>query len=173
MDTSELAAAYQAVLDLAAQAAGPAEAAGRPERPGSGVSAEAAGGDAWRPGDVLAHLIVNDRLLCRAVRSVLEGAAQPYDNADAVELAELRALGDDLGGTAGLADRLQASSRELLELAGRLDEAQAATRLPVRILDGDVLRLDRPVPVAALLATQARVHLPNHRRQLAELLELP
>ena len=154
MDTSELEAAYRSVLDLAARGTG---ASG----PGDG--------EAWGPDDVLAHLILNDRLLARAVRSVLEGGAQSYDNVDAVELAELRALGERLGGTAGLIGELEASSRELLDLAGRLDEAQAAAPLPVRILDGDELRVDRPLPVASLLAIQARLHLPMHEDQLSEL----
>jgi hypothetical protein len=161
MDTSELEAAYRAVLDLAGRVAD------RPEAPGP------AGGQAWGPGDVLAHLIVNDRLLTRAVRSVLEGAAAPYDNADAVELAELRALGEGLGGPAGLVGGLRASSRELLELAGRLDEAQATTPVPVHILDGDQVRVDQPLPVAGLLRIQARRHLPMHEEQLSELLGPP
>jgi len=161
MDTSELEAAYRAVLDLAVRVPD------RPEAP------DPADGQAWGPGDVLAHLIVNDRLLTRALRSVLEGAAAPYDNADAVELAELRALGQGLGGPAGLVGGLQASSRELLELAGRLDEAQATTPVPVHILDGDQVRVDQPLPVAGLLRIQARRHLPMHEEQLSELLGRP
>jgi len=167
MDTSELEAAYRAVLDLAATS-GPGS---RPDPPAGGADRAADGSDqAWRPQDVLAHLVLNDRLLARAVRSVLEGAAQPYDNAAAVDLADLRDLGERLGGTAGLIGALEASSRELLELAGRLDQAQADTPLPARILDGDELRVDRPLPVAGLLTIQARAHLPMHRRQLSELL---
>jgi len=162
MDTSELEAAYRSVLDLAARAAG----AG----PGPG-SAGAGDGEAWRPDDVLAHLVLNDRLLARAVRSVLDGTAQPYDNLDAIELGELRALTRDLGDTAGLIGGLEASSREVVELAGRLDEARAATAVPVRILDGDQLRVDGPLPVASLLNIQARRHLPMHEAQLGELLE--
>jgi hypothetical protein len=163
MDTSELEAAYRPVLELAARAAGPGQGPGPPDDDGL----------AWGPDDVLAHLIINDRLLARAVRSVLEGTAEPYDNLDAIELAELRALAGELGGPARLADGLAASSRELLELAGRLDEAQAATRLPVRIVDNGEVFIDRPIPVAGLLATQARAHLPMHQRQLSELLGLP
>ena len=159
MDTSELEAAYRRVLDLARSAAGP--------------WADAGDDGGWRPGDVLAHLILNDRLLARAVRSVLEGAAQPYDNLDAIEVAELRAVADRHGGTAGLIGELEASSRELLELAGRLDEAQAASEVPVRILDGDVLRVDQPLPVASLLTIQARRHLPMHTGQLGALLGRP
>jgi hypothetical protein len=171
MDTSELEAAYRAVLDLATVAAG------SPVDPPAGGDQEAGGdreGDEeWGPGDVLAHLIVNDRLLNRAVRSILAGAPEPYDNVDAVELAELRAQGTALGGVTGLAGELEASSRELTDLAARLDEAQAATPLPARILDGDNLRLDRPTPISALLAIQARAHLPMHLRQLSELMGPP
>ena len=163
MDTTELEAAYRAVLDLAAA----------PE-PGTGPAA-AAGGDnqAWRVQDVLAHLVLNDRLLARAVRSILDGAAQPYDNAEAIDPAQLRDLGERLGGTAGLIGALEASSRELLELAGRLDQAQGDTVLPARIVDGDETRVDRPMPVAGLLTIQAQTHLPMHQRQLGELLGRP
>jgi hypothetical protein len=164
MDTSELEAAYRSVLDLAARGAG--------DGPGPGAAGPG-GGEAWGPDDVLAHLVLNDRLLARAVRSVLDGDAQPYDNLDAIGQAELRALGRDLGDTAGLIGGLEASSRELLGLAGRLDEAQAATPVPVRILDGDQLRVDNPLPVRSLLNIQARRHLPMHEEQLRELLEPP
>jgi hypothetical protein len=164
METSELEAAYRSVLDLAARAAtgGPG-----PGSPGAGD------GEAWGPDDVLAHLVLNDRLLARAVRSVLDGTAQPYDNLDAIELAQLRVLTRDLGDTAGLIGGLEASSRELMALAGRLDEAQAATSVPVRILDGDRLFVDKPLPVGSLLDIQARRHLPMHTEQLRELLERP
>jgi len=161
MDTSELEAAYRSVLDLAARGPGAA---------GAGPAAGTGDGEAWAPDDVLAHLILNDRLLARAVRSVLDGTAEPYDNLDAIAPAELRALTRDLGDTAGLIGALEASSRELLDLAGRLDEAQGATRVPVRILDGDVLRVDNPLPVTGLLNIQARRHLPMHEAQLSELL---
>ena len=162
MDTSELEAAYRSVLDLAASGAG--------DGPGA---PDAGDGEAWRPGDVLAHLVLNDRLLARAVRSVLAGTAQPYDNLDAIDVAELRSLTRDLGDTAGLIGGLEASSRELMDLAGRLDEAQAATPVPVRILDGDQLVVDNPLPVRSLLNIQARRHLPMHQAQLSELLGPP
>ncbi len=163
MDTGELEAAYRAVLDLAATG---------PDHPASDGAGRSAAGDkrAWRAQDVLAHLVLNDRLLARAVRSVLEGAARPYDNAHAIDLAELRDLGERLGGTGGLVSALEASRRELLELAGRLDQPQGDTPLPARIVDGDQTRVDQPLPVARLLTIQARAHLPIHQRQLAELL---
>jgi hypothetical protein len=160
MDTTDLEAAYRSVLDLAARGTGDG-----PEAPDAGS------GEAWRPDDVLAHLVLNDRLLARAVRSVLDGTAQPYDNLDAIDVAELRSLTRDLGDTAGLIGGLESSSRELLDLAGRLDEAQAATPVPVRILDGDQLVVDNPLPVRSLLNIQARRHLPMHEAQLRELLE--
>jgi hypothetical protein len=163
MDTSELEAAYRSVLDLAGRVA-PAGSPG----PGGGSGAEDI--EAWGPDDVLAHLVLNDRLLARAVRSVLDGSSLPYDNLDAIDVAALRSLGRDLGGTGGLTAELEATSRALVDLAGRLDEAQAATPVPVRILDGDQLRVDNPLPVASLLNIQARRHLPMHEVQLSELL---
>jgi hypothetical protein len=159
MDTSELEMAYRSVLDLAKGSAG--------------SWADAGDDEGWRPDDVLAHLIVNDRLLARAVRSVLDGAARPYDNLDAIEVAELRAVTERHGGAGGLIAELEASSRELLDLAGRLDDRQGACAVPVRILDGEVLRVDQPLPVASLLTIQARRHLPMHTEQLNALLGRP
>ena len=169
MDTSELEAAYRSVLDLASGETGPG-AAGAGTDPGTAGGGD---GEVWGPDDVLAHLVLNDRLLARAVRSVMDGTAQPYDNLDAIDVAELRALTTDLGDTARLIGGLEASSRELMDLAGRLDEAQAATPVPVRILDGDRLVVDNPLPVRSLLNIQARRHLPMHEAQLRELLEPP
>ena len=166
MDTSELEAAYRSVLDLAARGA----RAGSPGSPGAGSGSGAGDGEAWEPDDVLAHLVLNDRLLARAVRSVLDGNAQPYDNLDAIEPARLRELTGGLGDSAGLIGELESSSRELMDLAGRLDEAQAATEVPVRIVDGDRLFVDNPLPVGRLLDIQARRHLPMHEAQLSELL---
>jgi len=169
MDTTELEAAYRAVLDLAAT---PGSGPGA-DRGSEGAGRSAGGGEeVWEAHEVLAHLVLNDRLLARAVRSVLDGAAQPYDNAEAIDPAQLRELSERLG-TAGLVGALEASSRELLELAGRLDQAQGDTRLPVMIVDGGEVFLDRPVPVAQLLGIQARAHLPMHERQLGELLGRP
>jgi hypothetical protein len=170
MDTSELEAAYRSVLDLAARSTGTGPGPASPDAGDGPGSAAAGDGEAWGPDDVLAHLILNDRLLARAVRSVLDGTAQPYDNLDAVDLAELRALGRELGGTAGLLAALEASGRELVDLAGRLDEARGASPVPVRIFDGDQLRVDGPLPVAGLLGIQARRHLPMHEAQLSELM---
>ena len=65
METSELETAYRAVLDLAASGPG-----SRPD-PADGTGPAAGGAEeAWRVEDVLAHLVLNDRLLARAVRSV-------------------------------------------------------------------------------------------------------
>ena len=164
MDTTELEAAYRAVLDLA----GPVADRGSDE-PGRSAGG---GEEAWEADEVLAHLVLNDRLLARAVRSVLDGAAQPYDNAEAIDPARLRELSERLA-TAELIRALEASSRELVELAGRLDQPQGDTQLPVMIVDGGEVFLDRPVPVAQLLGIQARAHLPMHERQLGKLLGRP
>ncbi|HEV7887448.1 MAG TPA: hypothetical protein VGO92_07810 [Acidimicrobiales bacterium] len=145
MDTASLESAYQRILDLAAH--------------GSFTTPP----DDWGPDMVLAHLTVNDELLIGAVRQVLAGEEEAsYDNAAGTDDAALAQLGP----WPALIDRLQTSSRQLVDLASQLTDGLEDRAIPVHIVDGGEVAVDQPLPIGRLLSIHAEVHLPSHLSQL-------
>jgi hypothetical protein len=116
----------------------------------------------WGADMVLAHLAVNDGLLIAAVRSVLAGEPAPYDNAEATNDELLRAQGP----RPALIDRLQTSSRQLVDVASQLMDGLDAVEIPVHIADGGQTAVDGPMAIGRLLEIHATVHLPGHLSQL-------
>jgi hypothetical protein len=148
MDTAPLESVYQRILGLAEQ--------------GTFTVPE----DDWGAELVLAHLTVNDGLLIAAMRAVL--AHEPevrYDNADAVDEGNLRAQGP----LSSLIDRLQTSSRQLVDVASQLTDGLEATEIDVHLLDGGEVVVDQPMPVGRLIEIHGAVHLPSHLSQLEQL----
>ena len=149
MDTASLESAYQRILDLAEH--------------GEFGEFGAANRDDWTPDMVLAHLAVNDELLIAAVRAVLAHEADAsYDNATATDDDLLRRQGP----WPALIDRLQTSSRQLIDVASQLTDGLEGVELPVRIADGGQVALDGPLAIGRLLDIHASVHLPSHLSQL-------
>lgn len=147
MDTSSLESAYRQILDLAEQC----EFADPP--------------DGWGADMVLAHLAVNDGLLLTAARAVLAREEASYDNADAIDDALLA----DQGPRAAIIDRLQTSSRQLVDVASQLTDGLDAVEVPVHIVDDGKVVVDQPLPISQLLEIHATMHLQGHLAQLQEL----
>src|SRR3954447_17068908 len=123
----------------------------------------------WNAEQVVAHLTANDDLLLAVTLEILDGSDAAYDNAPAVDGTRLNALAAECGGMNGVIDRLRSTSQRLVDAAARLDDAQCATMLHVKIVDSGEVRLDQPIPIGGLLQTQATFHLPNHLQQLRDL----
>jgi hypothetical protein len=153
MDTTELEAAYRHLIETAR-----AEPFRAPADAGE-----------WPAELHIAHVIANDRLLAATTALVLAGAPARYDNA----AAGIDSYLSEIGRAAGSHDALVATMRqcglELVLLARRLTEEQASTPVHTRILDGDVTRIDAPLPWAGVLNTHAQVHLPDHTAALRAL----
>ena len=147
MDTSSLESAYKQILDLAEQ----------------GEFADPA--DGWGVEMVLAHLAVNDGLLLTVARAVLAHEETSYDNADAIDDAALAAEGP----RPALIDRLQTSSRQLIDVASQLTDGLEAVEVPVRIVDDGKVVVDQPLPIGRLLEIHGTMHLQGHLAQLEEL----
>jgi hypothetical protein len=153
MDTAELEAAYRHLIETA--------------RPESFRAPADAGG--WPAELHIAHVIANDRLLTATTALVLAGAPARYDNVAAVEETYLAEIGRAAGSHDALVATMRQCGLELVLVARRLDEQQAATPVPTRIVDGDVTRVDAPLPWAGVLNTHAQVHLPEHAAALQAL----
>lgn len=150
MDTTALEAAYRELLEVA-RAGGfrpPADTA------------------AWPAELRLAHVAATDRLLAAATAEVLAGAQTSYDNRPATRAAYLSEIGRAAGGFGGLVETVRRCGLELVLLARRLGEREAATPVATRIFDGDVVRVDAPLPWSGVLNTHAEVHLPAHAAAL-------
>jgi hypothetical protein len=153
MNTDALRSNYQAVVDAAtAGGFGPPPV------------------DEWNAEQIIAHLTANDDLLVATTTDLLAGRPVSYDNALAIDTDRLSALVDECGGRDGVIERLRTSSTRLVELAEQIDDDLASTMLPVHILDGTIVQVDQPLPIAALFGAQALVHLPAHLKQLESLL---
>jgi hypothetical protein len=151
--TEPLESAYRTLLDMLRTASfrSPADAAD------------------WDAELVLAHLAANDRLLAATTAALLADDAPAYDNAAATREVGLHALARAAGDWNGLVATVRQSGLELVLLARQLDSVTAATAVPTRIIDGDVVRVDAAVPWSGVLNTHAEVHLPSHISQLRAL----
>ncbi len=152
MDTSSLEAGYDEVL--AAAAAG--EFSPPLERE-------------WSAEQVLAHLVVSDRLLRGVTEELLAGGRPAYDNADALDERELAKVASGAGDLDGLVHLLRRSAQELVKLAAELDERLAATEVPARIVEAGEVGIDQLMRWEDVLELHARVHLPSHAAELHEL----
>lgn len=154
MDTATLEAAYRRLIDLA--------------RPG-GFRAPADSSD-WSAELVLAHVVATDRMLSATTAEVLAGGEHArYDNRPATREAYLLEIGRAAADWDGLVSVARQCGLELVMLARRLTEAQAATPVPTCICDGDEVRIDAPMPWSGVLHTHAEVHLPGHIERLEAL----
>ena len=119
----------------------------------------------WQAEVVVAHVTANDRLIAAHIAEALAGGSPSYDNRPATRERYLGAIIAAARDWNGLIESARRSSREVLDLATALGE-EGRVPHPTLILDGDTVQVDEPVPILALLAAQARVHLPAHAAQL-------
>lgn len=153
MDTTALEAAYRRLLDVA--------------RPGG--FRPPADASAWPAEHVLAHVVATDRLLAATTAEILAGAQPRYDNHPATREALLVDIGRAAGGWDGLVTTVRQCGLELVLLARRLTDEQAATATPVRIVEDGEVRVDAPLPWSGVLHTHAEVHLPERTAALEAL----
>ena len=123
----------------------------------------------WDAELIVAHLIANDGLLAAALGEALAGHSPTYDNHPACDVDGLSRIVAAVGGVDALVDQLRSTSSLVIDLASKLDDAQLATMIPTRIVDGDIVQVDQPLALGAILRAQTALHLPSHRDQLAAL----
>lgn len=158
MDTTTLEAAYRDLLAVARTG-------------GFRPPADSAG---WPAELRLAQVAATDRLLAAATAEVLAGAQARYDHRPATRTDYLSEIGRAAGGFDGLVETVRRCGLELVLLARRLGDREAATPVPTRIFesgtgDAAAVRVDGPLPWAGVLNTHAEVHLPEHAAALQAL----
>ena len=153
MDTSALDRSYRQFL----QTAGPG---------GFPPPADTA---AWNADQVVASVIAGDRLLAATTAQLIDGGPATYTNAAAFVAPYLDEIGRAAGDWPGLVAHARQCALEFVMLARRLDDAQLATPVQVRVMDADQVRVEGPVPWSGVLATHAEVYLPERVAQLEAL----
>jgi hypothetical protein len=157
METSTLETAYRQLLEVA----------------GAGGFRPPADSSGWTAEQHLAHVAATDRLLVAATVEVLGGRPVRYDNTPATSLGYLATIGRAAGDHERLVATVRQTGLELVLLARKLDDALGATAVPTRILDGELVKVDAPLPWVATLKTHAEVHLPERIAALRALRQDP
>ena len=152
MDTDDLRRAYTEFLEAAR--------AGRFVPPDHG---------AWSAEMVLAHVIIGDRLIAEAAGRVMAGVPTSFDNLASQSEPYLQSVVEAAGGWDGLVAAVQRTADELIALANRLTDAQAATPIAARITSDNAVLFDATVPLSTLVRVPAAMHLRQHAQQLAAL----
>ena len=83
--------------------------------------------------------------------------------------SELQPILDADPDVRSLIDDARRSSSDVVGLAEQMSEDVAALAFQTNIMDGDIVQVDGPVPLAGLLGAQVRVHLPLHTAQIEAL----
>lgn len=123
----------------------------------------------WSAEQIVAHVAVNDSLLCAATEAVLGGHSRPYYNHDSIDEEQLNAVIKDYPDLASLTVLVRAGGQRLCQLAERLDADRAVTPVHTHIRDGAVVRVDQLLPWARVIGLHRRLHLPAHANQLRAL----
>lgn len=150
MDLTQLSQAYAQLV---------AESEMGPGRPAPGTE--------WRAEIVLAHVIVNDRVLMGAACDLLDGLGAVIDNRSTQSLAYLEAVAGAAQSWTGLVATVSQSAREVIAVMASLGPELFSRPLPTRLIDAGVVQVDRPMSLEELLGIHASFHLPSHIRQLA------
>jgi uncharacterized protein YciI len=123
----------------------------------------------WPAELVAAHVARNNNLIAEAAERVAAGEQPAYDNAAAVDEANLRSYAAEVGGIPGLAQAIEASARRLSLARLALDETHRSYPLPVVIRDSGRVVEEGPVPIARFIEGNASFHLDIHLEQLRSL----
>jgi hypothetical protein len=153
MDTADLRAAYDRFLASAMSSA-------------NCVAADDAG---WTVAMVVAHVATNDRLIAAHLRRAMAGEPTAYDNRSVYRASELQPILDAAPDVRSQIDDVRRTSSDVVGLAEQMSEDVAALAFQTNIMDGEIVQVDGPVPLAGLLGAQVRVHLPLHAAQIEAL----
>ena len=127
----------------------------------------------WSAEMVLAHVIVSDRLIAQAAGRVMAGMPSSFDNLTSQSEPYLQTIVDAASSWEGLVAAVEHTAAEVIALAERLTDEQAAMPIASKVVSDGAVVIDRTVPVAGLLRVIADGHLRMHRLQLSDLHPTP
>ena len=114
---------------------------------------------------VVAHVATNDRLIAAHLRRAMAGEPTAYDDRTVYRASELQPIVDADPDVRSLIDDARRSSSDVLELADQMSEDVAALAFQTNIMDGDIVQVDGPVPLAGLLGAQCACTSRSTRRR--------
>jgi hypothetical protein len=149
MDVTALRSAYDRFFDTARDLGG--------TRPPAGE---------WTPEQVLAHLIVTDRMIASTAAQVIACGEARFDSRVTQSVPYLEAIAAVAGSWDGLlAEALQAAE-ELMAVAALIEPEHARVMIPSYVVDHGHPVIDGPAPLEQLVMVPAMLHLSGHADQL-------
>jgi hypothetical protein len=152
MNTTALRSAYETLLEAAAT-------------PGRGDAAD--GG--WNVDHVLAHILSVDAGIAAVALGVVSGTRPTFDNRIALDACNLDRIIAEHSTRTELIDHVRSQAAVLCDIADQLNEKAASVLVPALLLSNDVVVLDQPIPLSALIDGLATNHVPEHAQQILEL----
>jgi hypothetical protein len=149
MDVTALRSAYDRFIDAARDLRG----------------AEVPDGE-WSPEQVLAHLIVTDRMIAATAGQVLAYGEARFDSRATQSVPYLEAVVAVAGSWDGLLAEVRRGADELLAVAARIEPEHARVMVPSYVVDHGHAIVDGPAPLEQLLMVPAVMHLSGHADQL-------
>lgn len=127
----------------------------------------------WNADQILAHIALVDAATISAAADIAAGVNPIYDNRISLDTWTIARIIGLAGGNAGLRERIRRQGIALVAMVGEvLSEAELDTLVPTRLLSGDAVQLDQPMPFSDLVTGIATAHLPQHAEQLLALLPI-
>ncbi len=152
MDTTELRAAYDGLLDAAAT-------------PGLGPATD--GG--WNADQVLAHVLSVDAAIAAVALGVVAGARPGFDNRISLDRWNLERIIAEHGGRAELTAHVRRQAGILCDIADHLNGEATSVLVPTILVSNDALLVDQPLTLGQLIEGLAADHVPVHTRQILDL----
>jgi hypothetical protein len=120
----------------------------------------------WTPEQVLAHVIVSDRMIAETAALVLSGAQPRFDNRATQYGPYLEAVAAAAGSWDGLLAGVRQAADELMTIATRIEPEHARVMIPTYVVDHEHVVIDGPAPLEQLVMVPAMIHLSGHAEQL-------
>ena len=149
MDVAALSSAYDRFFDAARDLGGTRAPAGE-----------------WTPEQVLAHLIVTDRMIAATAAQVLACGEARFDSRATQSVAYLEAVATVAGSWDGLLAAARQAADELMAVAARIEPEHARVMVPSYVVDHGHAVIDGPAPLEQLLMVPAMILLSGHADQL-------
>jgi hypothetical protein len=127
----------------------------------------------WTAEQVLGHVIAATELFSNVAAGVRRGERPVAGDPEVVDDDLLARQAAELGGLAGLTDRLASASAELIGHAESLTDAEAATEVRFVVYHAGSVIADGPRAFGKILAGHSSFHLPLHIDQLRALVAAP
>lgn len=158
LDTTTLREAYDSLLEAAATVDDSARL--RTPPPGE-----------WNADRILAHVCLVTAGTIAAVAAVAAGEHTTYDNRHALDTWTIDRVAEQAGGPCGLRERLRRQAEILCGFGGpALSDPELDSPVPLLGLSAGALLTDAVVPLRGLFGGLADIEIPNHTRQLLDLL---